>query len=198
MSTQTALYSTEPVRIRGTEWRFAIDPQTGRGAYQWRRHNVTWQPMECYPNRVLGLVTLAELDRAIYQPQRDRIQAARQACTQMRQAFELTTQQMAAQLGLRRINRLAFENGQLRFYLREAITSMAHAEVFISTREKMHQTGQELWHDLLTRMETCLNEKGERCAECGGALPVTGRNDAMGECSCVVADDCGGPARRIS
>ena len=100
---------------------------------------------------------------------------------------------------LRRINRLAFENGQLRFYLREAITSMAHAEVFISTREKMHQTGQELWHDLLTRMETCLNEKGERCAECGGALPVTGRNDTTGECSCVVvADDCGGPARRIA
>lgn len=96
MSTQTALYSTEPARIRDTQWRFAIDPHTGRGEYQWRRHQDQWQPLACYPHRVLGLVTLSELDRAIYQPQRDSIQAAREACTRMRQEFELTTQQMHA------------------------------------------------------------------------------------------------------
>ena len=85
---------------------------------------------------------------------------------------------------LQRITRLAFENGQLRYFLREAITSMAHAEVFISSREKMHPVGQELWHELIGRMEDCLNERGDRCHACGGALPITVRNDRNGECTC--------------
>ena len=93
---QTALYSTPTATIRAIEWRFSIDPFTGRGGYQWRTLTGTWAPLETYPHRKYGLVTLAELDRAIYQPHRDTIAAAREACVRMRQSFHLTTQQMAA------------------------------------------------------------------------------------------------------
>jgi hypothetical protein len=37
--------------------------------------------------------------------------------------------------------------------LAEALTTLKHARVFISTREKMHPTGIELYDDLIRRME---------------------------------------------
>ena len=93
---QTALYSTPTATIRTVEWRFAIDPHTGRGAYQWRTLTGAWAPLETYPHRRYGLVTLAELDRLIYQPMSGIIGAAREACIKMRNEFGLTTQQLAA------------------------------------------------------------------------------------------------------
>lgn len=93
-----ALYSTDPVTIRGTSWRYAIRADDGRGEYQWQRHqSEAWLPLAVYPHRVLGLITLAQLDRAIYEPQRDRIAAARAACGSMSRAFSLAPQ---AQTGL--------------------------------------------------------------------------------------------------
>lgn len=85
---------------------------------------------------------------------------------------------------LKQINRLAFENGQMRFYLREAITTMLHADTFICTREKMHRTGIDLYRDLLGRMQDLIYEQDRRCGQCGGSLPCTNRNDATGECTC--------------
>lgn len=37
--------------------------------------------------------------------------------------------------------------------LSEVITTMRHARVFISSREKMHPTGVELYDELLERLE---------------------------------------------
>ena len=85
---------------------------------------------------------------------------------------------------LKQINRLAFENGRMRFLIGEAITTMNHAETFIRSREKMHRTGIDLWCELVNRLQECLDDQNKRCAECGGSLPMTGRNDATGECSC--------------
>lgn len=85
---------------------------------------------------------------------------------------------------LKQINRLAFENGRMRFLIGETITTMNHAETFIRSREKMHRTGIDLWCELVNRLQECLDDQNKRCSECGGSLPVTGRNDATGECSC--------------
>lgn len=38
--------------------------------------------------------------------------------------------------------------------LAEALVTLKHARVFISTREKMHPTGIELYDDLIRRVET--------------------------------------------
>ncbi len=64
---------------------------------------------------------------------------------------------------MQQINRLAFENGRLRFLLGEAITSMSHAEVFIGSREKMHPEGRRQWGELIDRMREVL----EPAQECG-------------------------------
>lgn len=115
---------------------------------------------------------------------------------------------------LKQINRLAFHNGRMRFLIGEAITTMLHAETFIRTREKMHPTGIDLWCELVNRLQECLDDQHEpqnvegpedqcpkpapglavdscgvlvrqtRCSVCGGSKPVTGRNDATGECTC--------------
>lgn len=85
---------------------------------------------------------------------------------------------------LKQINRLAFENGRMRFLIGEAITTMIHADTFIRSREKMHRTGIDRWCELVNRLQECLDDQNKRCAECGGSLPVTGRNDATGECEC--------------
>ena len=53
---------------------------------------------------------------------------------------------------LQRVNRLAFENGRMRFLIVEAITSMSHAETFITSREKMHTTGVQQWGELIDRL----------------------------------------------
>ena len=60
---------------------------------------------------------------------------------------------------LKQINRLAFENGRMRFLIGEAITTMNHAETFIRTREKMHRTGIDLWCELVNRLQECLDEQ---------------------------------------
>lgn len=89
-----------------------------------------------------------------------------------------------AETQLQQITRLAFENGRMRYLIGEAITAMSHAEVFITSREKMHPTGVQLWGELIERLQQCLNEQSKRCSGCGGSLPVTGRYDTTGECAC--------------
>lgn len=89
------LYSTDPLNLRGTLWRFAIDAGTGRGEFQYQDAG-RWLPLSLYNHRAHGLVTLNELDRALYQPSRNEIQTAREACVRVAQAFQLTTQQMVA------------------------------------------------------------------------------------------------------
>ena len=54
------------------------------------------------------------------------------------------------------VNKLAFENGRMRFLIGEAITSMSHAERFISSREKMHSTGRQQWSELIDRLQEVL------------------------------------------
>lgn len=63
---------------------------------------------------------------------------------------------------LQQVNRLAFENGRMRFLIGEAITSMSHAEIFLETREKMHPTGVQLWGELIDRMRQVLDDQEER------------------------------------
>lgn len=53
---------------------------------------------------------------------------------------------------LEMVNKLAFENGRMRFLIGEAITSMSHAETFISSREKMHPEGVRQWGELIDRL----------------------------------------------
>ena len=50
------------------------------------------------------------------------------------------------------VNKLAFENGRMRFLIGEAITYMCHAEKFIESREKMHPTGVQQWGELIDRL----------------------------------------------
>lgn len=50
------------------------------------------------------------------------------------------------------VNKLAFENGRMRFLISAAITSMSHAETFIESREKMHPTGVQQWGELIDRL----------------------------------------------
>lgn len=38
-------------------------------------------------------------------------------------------------------------------FMREIISTLRHAEVFIRTREKMHPTGQQLYRELLNELE---------------------------------------------
>lgn len=60
---------------------------------------------------------------------------------------------------LKQINRLAFENGRMRFLIGEVITTMNHAETFIRSREKMHRTGIDLWCELVNRLQQCLDDQ---------------------------------------
>ena len=53
---------------------------------------------------------------------------------------------------LEMVTRLSFENGRMRFLIGEAITSMSHAETFISSREKMHPEGRRQWDELIDRL----------------------------------------------
>ena len=62
---------------------------------------------------------------------------------------------------LKQINRLAFENGRMRFLIGEAITTMNHAQTFIRSREKMHPTGVDLWCELVNRLQECLDDQRE-------------------------------------
>lgn len=56
------------------------------------------------------------------------------------------------------VNKLAFENGRMRFLIGEAITSMIHAETFISSREKMHPEGRRQWGELIDRLQEVLTD----------------------------------------
>lgn len=53
---------------------------------------------------------------------------------------------------LEMINKLAFENGRMRFLIGEAITYMSHAETFIESREKMHPEGIRQLGELIDRL----------------------------------------------
>jgi len=85
---------------------------------------------------------------------------------------------------MQQICRLACANGQMRYLIAEAITAMSHADIFISSREKMHPTGVGLWGELIERLQQCLDDQNKRCSGCGGSLPVTGKLDTTGECTC--------------
>ena len=50
------------------------------------------------------------------------------------------------------VNKLAFENGRMRFLIGEAISYMSHAETFIESREKMHPEGVRQWGELIDRL----------------------------------------------
>jgi hypothetical protein len=43
--------------------------------------------------------------------------------------------------------------------LREALTKMDHARIFIGTREKMHETGRDLYDELFERIRAALEGK---------------------------------------
>lgn len=75
----TALYSTEPVTILGVRWRYAFD-RFGHGEYEYfSEHAKCWYLRCLYNHQKFGLVTIAELNRALYQPNRSAINAARDA-----------------------------------------------------------------------------------------------------------------------
>lgn len=96
----TALYSTEPVNIVGTAWRYAIDERTGRGAFQYFDCDCsTWFPFDVYQHKRHGLVTLAELHRALYEPNRRKIEEARKLAD-IRPTFTLTAPVAAMQFNL--------------------------------------------------------------------------------------------------
>lgn len=48
------------------------------------------------------------------------------------------------------------ENCHLKKLLKEAHTTMAHAKVFIGTRQKMHSAGQDLYEELLNDIEAVI------------------------------------------
>ncbi len=54
------------------------------------------------------------------------------------------------------VNKLAFENGRLRFLMGEAITAMIHAERFLYSHEKMRPEKREQWIELLDRMQVLI------------------------------------------
>lgn len=58
-------------------------------------------------------------------------------------------------------NELQNENARLRLLIDEAITSMSHAEVFITSREKMHSVGVKKWGELLDRMREAIDPDEE-------------------------------------
>lgn len=95
----TALYSTNTRTIRGTPWRFAIRADNGRGEFQWQDGNA-WRGLATYPHRKLGLITLAELHRLIYEPQAGNIRAARRSAEAMPAGFELRAPHIEVQLKL--------------------------------------------------------------------------------------------------
>ena len=55
------------------------------------------------------------------------------------------------------------EFSQQRALLREALITLTHARIFISTREKMHPVGVGLYDDLVEQIEAALAQpNGER------------------------------------
>jgi hypothetical protein len=57
-------------------------------------------------------------------------------------------------------NKLAFENGRMRFLIGEAITYMSHAETFIESRQKMHPEGVRQWGELIDRLREVIADSG--------------------------------------
>lgn len=96
----TALYSTEPVLILGTRWRYAINSK-GRGAFQYLAEcrSTAWLDFDTYSHKRQGLITLAELHAALYEPNRAAIEAARRAINTT-PAFTLTAPTAAMQFNL--------------------------------------------------------------------------------------------------
>lgn len=75
---------------------------------------------------------------------------------------------------LEAINRLAFENGRLRFLVSEVITYMSHAETFICSREKMAPEGQRQWGELIDRLRETIADSGPEPLGNESALLVGG------------------------
>ena len=87
-----SLYSTPTATVRGIQWRFAIREQDARGEYQFLDQWDRWIPFCLYEHRRQGLVTLNELDRALYQPHRASIAQARASIDRMGRDFTLQAQ----------------------------------------------------------------------------------------------------------
>ena len=87
-----SLYSTPTATVRGTQWRFAIRERDARGEYQFLDAFGRWIPFALYEHRRQGLVTLNDLDQALYQPHRASIAQARALIDRMGRDYTLTTQ----------------------------------------------------------------------------------------------------------
>lgn len=96
----TALYSTDPVLILGTRWRYAINSK-GRGAFQYLAEcwSTAWLDFDTYSHKRQGLITLAELHAALYEPNRAAIETARKAINAT-PAFQLRPAPSAMQFTL--------------------------------------------------------------------------------------------------
>ena len=58
---------------------------------------------------------------------------------------------------IQQIGRLALENGRMRSLISQAIASMEHAEIFITSKETMHHDGRQQWHYLIARMQSIID-----------------------------------------
>ena len=94
----TALFSTEPVLILGTRWRYAIAARTGRGSFQWLCGG-KWLDKALYSAPVHGLASFHELHAAVFEPNREAITKARKAIN-ARPAYQLTPPPSAMQFSL--------------------------------------------------------------------------------------------------
>lgn len=72
------------------------------------------------------------------------------------------------------VNKLAFENGRMRFLIGEAITYMSHAEKFIGSREKMHPTGVQQWGELIDSLREVIADSQPESLGNESALLVGG------------------------
>jgi len=86
-----SLYATAPATVGTHAWRFTIDSATGRGGYEFCRDGF-WLPFHRYEPRKHGLVTLNELDQALYHPNRASIAQARAAVDRMGRDYTLRQQ----------------------------------------------------------------------------------------------------------
>jgi len=60
---------------------------------------------------------------------------------------------------MKQINRLAFENGRMRFLIGEAIERMISAERFLESREKMCSEVLRQWGDLIDRLQEVIEDR---------------------------------------
>jgi len=77
------------------------------------------------------------------------------------------------------IRKYAAENAALRTLLTECHTSMCHAEIFLTSREKMHPTGITLWQKLTDQIDANLRLREPITFPNGSALCLSD-DEALG------------------